>query len=81
LRDFVEKIVKAKLGMNSPLIMCGVALLYEVGDDLEEDMIANYTANLEKVFLALFLEMVWLKFKLIWFSISIFSLSFPLGII
>ncbi|KAH8498251.1 hypothetical protein H0E87_017248 [Populus deltoides] len=49
LRDFVEKIVKAKLGMNSPLIMCGVALLYEVGDDLEEDMIANYTANLEKV--------------------------------
>ncbi|XP_073267520.1 SUMO-activating enzyme subunit 2 isoform X1 [Populus alba] len=49
LRDFVEKIVKAKLGMNSPLIMCGAALLYEVGDDLEEDMIANYTANLEKV--------------------------------
>ncbi|XP_011047909.1 PREDICTED: SUMO-activating enzyme subunit 2 isoform X2 [Populus euphratica] len=49
LRDFVEKIVKAKLGMNSPLIMCGSALLYEVGDDLEEDMIANYTANLEKV--------------------------------
>ncbi|XP_061958896.1 SUMO-activating enzyme subunit 2 isoform X1 [Populus nigra] len=49
LRDFVEKIVKAKLGMNSPLIMCGLALLYEVGDDLEEDMIANYTANLEKV--------------------------------
>ncbi|CAK7329652.1 unnamed protein product [Dovyalis caffra] len=49
LRDFVEKIVKAKLGMNSPLIMHGSALLYEVGDDLEEDMIANYTANLEKV--------------------------------
>ncbi|KAJ6385944.1 hypothetical protein OIU77_028997 [Salix suchowensis] len=49
LRDFVEKIVKAKLGMNSPLIMCGLALLYEVGDDLEKDMIENYTANLEKV--------------------------------
>ncbi|KAG8655910.1 hypothetical protein MANES_04G086600v8 [Manihot esculenta] len=49
LRDFVEKIVKAKLGMNSPLIMHGSNLLYEVGDDLEDDMIANYTANLEKV--------------------------------
>ncbi|KAG5247805.1 SUMO-activating enzyme [Salix suchowensis] len=42
LRDFVEKIVKAKLGMNSPLIMHATALLYEVGDDLEEDEIANY---------------------------------------
>lgn len=50
LRDFVEKIVKAKLGMNLPLIMHGSALLYEVGDDLEEDMVANYAANLEKVF-------------------------------
>ncbi|KAJ4827483.1 SUMO-activating enzyme subunit 2 [Turnera subulata] len=49
LRDFVEKIVRAKLGMNSPLIMHGSALLFEVGDDLEEDMVANYTANLEKV--------------------------------
>ncbi|XP_042517843.1 SUMO-activating enzyme subunit 2-like [Macadamia integrifolia] len=49
LRDFVEKIVKAKLGMNLPLIMLGSALLYEVGDDLEEDMVANYEANLEKV--------------------------------
>lgn len=50
LRDFVEKIVRAKLGMNLPLIMHGSALLYEVGDDLEEDMVANYAANLEKVF-------------------------------
>ncbi|KAK6946292.1 Ubiquitin-activating enzyme, SCCH domain [Dillenia turbinata] len=49
LRDFVEKIVKAKLGMNFPLIMHGSALLYEVGDDLDEDMVANYAANLEKV--------------------------------
>lgn len=49
LRDFVEKIVKAKLGMNCPLVMVGSALLYEVGDDLEKDMIANYSANLEKV--------------------------------
>ncbi|KAL6963826.1 SUMO-activating enzyme subunit 2 [Sarracenia purpurea var. burkii] len=49
LRDFVEKIVKSKLGMSSPLIMHGPALLYEVGDDLEKDMVANYAANLEKV--------------------------------
>ncbi|XP_019165567.1 PREDICTED: SUMO-activating enzyme subunit 2-like isoform X1 [Ipomoea nil] len=49
LRDFVEKIVKAKLGMNFPLVMHGAALLYEVGDDLEEDMVVNYTANLDKV--------------------------------
>ncbi|KAF5745742.1 SUMO-activating enzyme subunit 2-like isoform X1 [Tripterygium wilfordii] len=49
LRDFVEKIVKAKLGMSYPLIMVGHALLYEVGDDLEEDMVKNYAANLEKV--------------------------------
>nr|ASL68817.1 SUMO-activating enzyme [Litchi chinensis] len=49
LRDFVEKIVKAKLGMNFPLIMHGANLLYEVGDDLDEAMVKNYTANLEKV--------------------------------
>lgn len=49
LRDFVDKIVKAKLGMNFPLIMHKSSLLYEVGDDLEEDMVANYAANLDKV--------------------------------
>ncbi|XP_068634245.1 SUMO-activating enzyme subunit 2-like [Aristolochia californica] len=49
LRDFVEKVVKKKLGMNSPLIMVGATLLYEVGDDLDEAMVANYEANLEKV--------------------------------
>ncbi|XP_073046767.1 SUMO-activating enzyme subunit 2-like [Primulina eburnea] len=49
LRDIVDKIVKAKLGMNFPLIMHGSLLLYEVGEDLEEDEVANYAANLEKV--------------------------------
>ncbi|KAL9274726.1 SUMO-activating enzyme subunit 2-like protein [Drosera capensis] len=49
LRDFVDKIVRAKLGMNLPLIMHGASLLYEFGDDLDEDMVANYEANLEKV--------------------------------
>ncbi|XP_068649962.1 SUMO-activating enzyme subunit 2-like [Aristolochia californica] len=48
LRDFVDKVVKKKLGMNSPLIMVGSTLLYEVGDDLDEAMVANYEANLEK---------------------------------
>ncbi|KAH6780080.1 SUMO-activating enzyme 2 [Perilla frutescens var. hirtella] len=49
LRDVVDKIVKAKLGMNSPLIMQDSSLLYEVGDDLDEDEVAIYAANLEKV--------------------------------
>lgn len=49
LRDFVEKIVKAMLGMSLPLIMHGSALLYEIGDDLDEEMVANYAANLDKV--------------------------------
>ncbi|KAG4209411.1 hypothetical protein ERO13_A03G197000v2 [Gossypium hirsutum] len=48
LRDFVEKIIKAKLGMNFPLIMQGASILYEVGEDLEEDMVVIYAANLEK---------------------------------
>lgn len=49
LRDIVEKIVEAKLGMSLPLIMHDASLLYEVGDDLDEVMTANYAANLEKV--------------------------------
>lgn len=49
LHDFIEKIVRAKLGMNLPMVMHGSSLLYEVGDDLDEDMIRNYEANLEKV--------------------------------
>ncbi|KAI3753324.1 hypothetical protein L2E82_25375 [Cichorium intybus] len=49
LRDVVEKIVTSKLGMNLPLITHGSSLLYEVGDDLDADMVANYAANLEKV--------------------------------
>ncbi|CAK8561041.1 unnamed protein product [Lathyrus sativus] len=48
LKDVVEKIIKAKLGMNLPLIMNASNLLYEAGD-IEEDMVAIYDANLEKV--------------------------------
>nr|AAN03851.1 SUMO activating enzyme 2 [Arabidopsis thaliana] len=40
LRDLVDKIVKTKLGMNLPLIMHGNSLLYEVGDDLDDIMVA-----------------------------------------
>jgi len=72
LKDFVEKIVKAKLGMNLPLIMCASNLLYEAGD-VEDDMIAIYEANLEKVYL---LSLIWKKiydrdcFKACFLSIS-----------
>ncbi|KAK7283903.1 hypothetical protein RIF29_13652 [Crotalaria pallida] len=48
LKDLVEKIVKAKLGMNLPLIMNASSLLYEAGD-VEDDMAPIYEANLEKV--------------------------------
>lgn len=49
LRDFVDKIVKNKLGMSFPLIMQGAILIFEGGDDLEEDVAANYALNLDKV--------------------------------
>lgn len=49
LKDFVEKIVKAKLGMSFPIIMNASNLLYEAGD-VEDDMVAIYEANLEKVY-------------------------------
>ncbi|XP_074578121.1 SUMO-activating enzyme subunit 2-like isoform X1 [Curcuma longa] len=48
LRDIVEKIVKVKLGMNLPMVMQGTTLIYEDGDDLEEDVAANYALNLDK---------------------------------
>lgn len=49
LRDFVDKIVKNKLGMNLPLVMHGANLIFEGGDDIEEDIAANYARNLDKV--------------------------------
>lgn len=49
LKDFVEKIINKKLGIISPIIMHGSTLIFEVGDDLEEDIAANYALNLEKV--------------------------------
>lgn len=49
LRDFVEKIVRNKLGMNLPLVMQGANLIFEEGDDIEEDIASNYARNLDKV--------------------------------
>ncbi|KAL3498692.1 hypothetical protein ACH5RR_041424 [Cinchona calisaya] len=40
---------QANLGMNLPMIMHGSSLLYEVGDEVERDTVANYTENLDKV--------------------------------
>ncbi|KAJ7525002.1 hypothetical protein O6H91_17G031800 [Diphasiastrum complanatum] len=48
LRDVVEKIVKAKLSVHSPVIMQGSNILYETGEDLEKDMVLLYTSNLDK---------------------------------
>lgn len=52
LRDFVEKIVKNKLGMHSPLIMHGSTLIFEAGYGVEEDVAANYALILDKVMIS-----------------------------
>ncbi|CAA6653796.1 unnamed protein product [Spirodela intermedia] len=44
LKDFIEKIVKRKLGMNCPMVMQGSTLIYEEGDDLEDDVFAQLPA-------------------------------------
>lgn len=50
LKDVIEKVIKSKLGVNMPLIMHGTTLLFETGDDLEEDIARHYEKNLEKTF-------------------------------
>ena len=57
LRDIVDKIVKGKLSINSPIIMQGSCLIYEMGDDLEESMVVQYNINLEKVIVTANLRM------------------------
>lgn len=49
MRDVLEKVVKRKLGVRDPVIMQGSSLLYETGEDLEEDMAAHYASLLDKV--------------------------------
>ncbi|CAM6077753.1 unnamed protein product [Sphagnum tenellum] len=48
MKDVIEKMLKRKLGIDSPVIMQGSSLLYEIGDDLEEDMAAYYASLLNK---------------------------------
>jgi ubiquitin-like 1-activating enzyme E1 B len=48
MRDVIEKVLKRKLGVDSPVIMQGSSLLYETGDDLEDDMAAHYASLLNK---------------------------------
>lgn len=57
LKEVVEKIIKAKLRTNLPLIMNASNLLYEAGD-IEDDMVAIYDANLEKVLVVFLLQLV-----------------------
>ncbi|TVU38184.1 hypothetical protein EJB05_11540 [Eragrostis curvula] len=49
LREVIDKVIKSKLGMNLPSVMIGSTLIFEDGDDLEEDEAANYALNLDKV--------------------------------
>ncbi len=49
MKDVIEKVLKRKLGIDSPVIMQGSSLLYETSDDLEEDMAAHYASLLNKV--------------------------------
>ncbi|PON77399.1 SUMO-activating enzyme subunit SAE2/Uba [Trema orientale] len=49
LSEIIEKIVKPKLGMSAPIIMHGAEVLYETGDDLDEDLLASYAAKVDKV--------------------------------
>jgi ubiquitin-like 1-activating enzyme E1 B len=48
MKDVIEKVLKRKLGIDSPVIMQGSSLLYETGDDLE-DMATHYASLLNKV--------------------------------
>ena len=49
MKDVLEKVVTRKLGVSDPVIMHGASLLYETGEDLEEDMAAHYASLLDKV--------------------------------
>eukprot|EP00252_Welwitschia_mirabilis_P025698 TRINITY_DN8157_c0_g1_i1.p1 TRINITY_DN8157_c0_g1~~TRINITY_DN8157_c0_g1_i1.p1 ORF type:complete len:679 (-),score=170.09 TRINITY_DN8157_c0_g1_i1:668-2704(-) len=48
LKDVMEKVIKNKLGVSSPIIMHGPKLLFETGEDLEESLTSYYARNLEK---------------------------------
>lgn len=43
------QIVKKKLAVVSPMILFGNSILYETGDDLDDDEQRSYAANAAKV--------------------------------
>lgn len=49
MREVIEKVVKCKLGVMDFVIMQGVIFLYEVGEDIEEDMVVYYRVFFDKV--------------------------------
>ncbi|XP_002992493.2 SUMO-activating enzyme subunit 2 [Selaginella moellendorffii] len=49
LKDVIDRILRTKLGVSSPVIMHGTSLLFETGDDLGKEEIQLYTSNSEKV--------------------------------
>ncbi|GJP35369.1 hypothetical protein CLOM_g19867 [Closterium sp. NIES-68] len=48
LGDVVEGVVRRQLSATQPMVMVGSGLVYEEGDDLEEDEVARYKTNLAK---------------------------------
>lgn len=50
LQTFVEKFVKKELNMAEPSVEAKGALVYEMGEGLEEDEAEMYHANLKKTF-------------------------------
>jgi len=48
LGDVVNKVLKSRLGVNSPIISLGDSVVYECGQGLDEDEVAMYEANLDK---------------------------------
>ncbi|GAQ81904.1 SMT3/SUMO-activating complex catalytic component UBA2 [Klebsormidium nitens] len=49
LGEVLQKIVKKKLAVVSPMVLFGNSILYETGDDLDEDEQRSYAANAAKV--------------------------------
>jgi hypothetical protein len=45
----IVQIVKKKMAVVSPMILFGDSILYEAGDDLDEDELRSYAANAAKV--------------------------------
>lgn len=45
----IVQIVKKKLAVVSPMILFGDSILYETGDDLDDDELRSYATNAAKV--------------------------------